>query len=242
MKLNQIIAIEKGLKSQALGALTKIKNITEKDSLFEGMSKKFDAIREDGDTFPDESVKVQLTASDVINDIKRSLSDYLDVTHRKDVSNCSAKASLKLGAFEIKDIPVTYLLFLEKELTNVRTVVERIPTLDDSIRWEKDDLTNLFVSEPSKTQRTAKIQEPLVLYPATEQHPAQTGMITKDVIIGHWTTIKQSGSLPKPEKKKLLEKIDGLLNQVKIAREEANGSEACPEIKVSEKIFDYLFN
>jgi hypothetical protein len=37
-----------------------------------------------------------------------------------------------------------------------------------------------------------------VLYDATEHHPAQTQLISEDVIVGWWETVKHSGAIPRP--------------------------------------------
>ena len=108
----------------------------------------------------------------------------------------------------------------------MRTFIDKMPTLDESEDWRKDEATGLFKTEPTKTHRTAKVQEAIVLYDATEKHPAQTQLITKDVIVGYWNQVKQSGAITRGEKRKLLEKVEAVLNAVKSAREEANSIEA----------------
>ena len=98
----------------------------------------------------------------------------------------------------------------------------------------------LFRSEPVKTSKTKKTQRPIVLYDATEHHPAQTQIITDDVVIGHWTTTKFSGAIPRPKKRVLLERIRKLEEAVKFAREQANSMEA-DEKKVGQKVLDFIF-
>lgn len=91
----------------------------------------------------------------------------------------------------------------------------------------------------SYTTKTKKEQRPIVLYDATDKHPAQTQLITEDVSIGTWKTVKQSGAIPVPRKKVLLERVDKLLKAVLVAREQANSVEATDEC-VGAAIMGYL--
>ncbi len=140
-----------------------------------------------------------------------------------------------------EQVPVPYLLFLEKQLLDIRTYIEALPTLDMSEDWNKDDVSGLFKTVATKTNRTKKVQKPIVLYDATDRHPAQTQLITEDVIVGSWTVVKHSGAIPLPVKNKYLSKIEKLSSAIKFAREEANSSEA-PEVKIGKGIFEYLLS
>lgn len=84
------------------------------------------------------------------------------------------------------------------------------------------------------------MQKPIVLYAATPEHPAQTQLITEDVLAGYWSTVKQSGAMPATEKLALLERIDKLLRAVKDAREAANMIDEVKVPDVGAAIFNYL--
>jgi hypothetical protein len=141
----------------------------------------------------------------------------------------------------LKDVPVTFLLFLEKQLTDLNTFVGKIPVLDASEDWNHDSHANIFKTSPISTTKTKKLQKPIVLHPPSKEHPAQTQLITEDVIIGHWETIRQSGSLPALQKAVILERIQGLSKAVKFAREAANAV-AAPKKELSRQVFEYLFD
>ena len=114
-KLNQILAIEKGIKSRVTGAVTKLRKMILKPALLNGFSKTYVKKDEDGDNFPPENNKVQLVASEAIADLQKHLTELLDVTLTKDVANCSAVADVVVeGNVIMEKVPVTYLLFLEK--------------------------------------------------------------------------------------------------------------------------------
>ncbi len=112
--------------------------------------------------------------------------------------------------------------------------------LDPGSDWAVDPSTGQFKTEPSSTQRTKKVQRPSTLYEATKEHPAQTQLITEDVIAGSWLTITSSGAMSAP-KKKLLAHIEKLSNAVKFAREQANAMELHGQ-KCGKEVFDFLFS
>jgi len=241
-KLNQIIAIEKGVKSRVYGELTEINKSLQKPDIFNGFSKTYQKIGEDDEELPAERKKVQAEVPVVFKRVEKLMGELMKVTARKDWSNTSAKASVRVnGVALLEEVPVTYLLFLEKQLTDLRTMIGNLPVLDDSENWTKDVNSGLYRADETKTHRTKKVQKPIVLFPATAEHPAQTQLITQDVIAGHWTNVKQSGALPRPEKEKLLTRVDQLLQAVKVAREEANNAEEIISPDVGQAIFNFLF-
>jgi len=241
-KLNQVLAIEKGVKSRAQGIITQAYHKIQKNMLLNGLFKTYNPLDEDGVQLPPERQRVQVVAKDILKDVRKGLTELFDITAQKDFANCDAKADLVVGATTIaKDVPVTYLLFLEKQLTDLRTLISKIPVLDSAEDWSFDEATGVFKSAPVKTTRTSKVAKPIVLYDATEEHPAQTQLVTIDEVVGNWTTIKQSGALPIRTKEDLLEKLQRLIEATKFARETANSIQA-DEVNVGEAVFGYLFD
>lgn len=242
-KQNQIISIEKGVKSKALSDITALYKAVQKEDLFNGFSKNYQPVDENGQTFPPESKRVQYVAKEVLREVERITSDLFTIEARKDWTNTVAKADVKLpdGTVLIKDAPATFLLFLEKELININTFVSKLPVLDNADDWKLDENSGLYKTDVVKTHKTAKEERPIVLYDATEKHPAQTQLITKDVVVGYWNTIKQSGAVPKTEKDKLLSRVDTLIRAVKEAREAANSVDELKSPDVSQAIFEFLF-
>jgi hypothetical protein len=240
-KLNQILAIEKGIKTRVYAEFTELHQATQKPALMNGFHKSYHPRDEDGETYPSESQKVQHSAGDVLDRVAKSLTELFDITAVKDWTNCAARADVVIdGRTLLGSVPATYLLFLEKQLGDLTTFVGKMAELDPGSDWSLDPGTGLFKTEPTQTQRTKKVQKAIVLYDATEHHPAQTQLITEDVIAGQWTTIKYSGAIPAPRKKVLLARIEKLSNAVKFAREQANAAEAT-EQKLAKEVFDYLF-
>jgi hypothetical protein len=134
---------------------------------------------------------------------------------------------------------VTYLLFLEKQLSDLRTFVDKMPVLEEAEEWTEDPNTGLYRSARVSTYRTRKTPKVVVKYEATKEHPAQTELIYEDLVIGYWDMVKHSGALPAPRKAVLLDRIDRLARAVKMAREQAN-DRACERVEVGAKLFGWL--
>lgn len=240
-KLNQVLAIEKGIKTKAYSRLSELHKITQKHELTDGFTKTYQPLREDGNRLPGESKKVQIDADAVFKEITGLFVELFNVTAQKDAANQSAKADLIVdGQVLIKDCPPTYLLFLKKQLTDLDAFISKFVELKPDVNWVLDGATGLHKSEPVTTHRTEKVQEAIVKYPATPEHPAQTEMTTRDTIVGHWTTTYFSGALPKIRKNQLVERIQKLLNAVKEALETANMAPAA-ESTAGNAFFSYLF-
>lgn len=242
-KLHQILAIEKSVKSRVSRQFTEATKMVNRPDLFNGFSKDYSAKDEDGDIYPPERKRVQTNAADLLRDTGKMLGELFNVTAQKDYANCYARADVVLeGQTEalLKDVPVTFLLFLEKQLTELHSFASRAPVLDPAEEWHFDNHANVFKTPATQTTKTKKVQKPIVLHPPTKEHPAQTQLITEDAIVGHWKTVKQSGALPAPLKTALLEKIETLTKAVKFAREAANAVEA-PKHELGRAVHSFLF-
>lgn len=224
-KLSQVLAVEKGVKVRTYAAVNEMHKAAQTAALFNGQSRTYEPIADGGVPQPAQNQKVQRNAEEMFAEAQKILVDLFDVTATKDWGNQNAKADLVVdGQKLLSDVPATYFLFLDKQLSDLRDMVSKCTELDAAVDWTKDPNSGLFKSTPIQTQTTQKVQEALVKYPATDKHPAQTEMITVDRVVGQWTTVKQSGALPVPRKKQLLDRIQKLLDAVKIALEDANST------------------
>ncbi len=241
MKLNQVISIEQTVKSKCNSVKSENYKIAQKPGLFNGYIKRYRAKSEDGESFPDEKAKVQVTAKELLDSEAALLESLFNIEATKDFANCLAKADIVVdGKVLVKDAPVTYLLYLSKELTDLDTFVSAIPVLTEDEEWKVDEQTGLARTEPTQTVKTKKIQKPIVLYPATDKHPAQTQLITEDEVVGSWDHVKFSGAFQPAQKKALLAKIQKLSDAVKVAREEANTATA-DSVNAGTTLVDWLF-
>ncbi|MFE2726910.1 hypothetical protein [Kitasatospora sp. NPDC059327] len=240
-KLNQIIAVEKGVKSKSFQELTQSHQEVQKPALLAGISRTYQPKDEEGEQLPPESTRVQVKAEDVLRTTAATLSRLFDVTATKDWANTEARADVVVdGRTLVADVPVTYLLFLEKQLTDLRTFVRKLPVLDASEAWHHDASTDSWKTEAVRTIRTKKVPRNHVKAEATEKHPAQVEVYYEDIAVGYWTTVKFSGALAARRVNELVERVEKLQQAVQFAREEANGSEVTDR-RVGDAVFGYLF-
>ena len=240
-KLNQIIAVEKGVKSGALRDLTDAHHVLQKPALLAGISRTYQPKDEDGEVLPPESTRVQVKTEDVLRRTATLLTRLFDVTATKDWANCVARADVVVdGRTLLADVPVSYLLFLEKQLVDLHTFVKKLPLLDAAESWNFEESADYWRTEQVRTIRTKKVPRNHVKAEATEKHPAQVEVYYEDVPVGYWTTVKFSGALPARRVNELLDRVEKLQQAVKFAREEANGRDVTDQL-VGDAVFGYLF-
>ncbi|HYT89934.1 MAG TPA: hypothetical protein VEL76_14605 [Gemmataceae bacterium] len=240
-KLNQIIALTAGKKGHAHKIITEAYQALQKTGQLEGISRTYKPRDDEGEQLPPEKKLVQLKVPDAIRTVTAALTELFDVVATQDAANCVAKANVVVdGNALLKNVPVTTLLFLEKQLVDLHTFVEKLPTLDPGEAWSYNEDVDHYASEPYQTTKTKKILKNHVKAEATKEHPAQVETYTEDVVVGYWTTLKFSGAVPARERNDMLGRVRKLQEAVKSAREEANNAEV--ELKkLAGPIFQYVF-
>jgi len=240
-KLNQIVAVVSGQKTRAEKEFGDLNKIVQKHDLFNGLSRTYQPLEEGGEQFPAEGNIPQKSATEIVNSVKGVLTRIINAVATQEIGNTGAKADVIVGGHVIvKDAPVTVLLYLEKQLTDLNTFVGNFPVLDPSETWKKNEQDGQYKTEPTKTVKTKKVQKALVLYPHSEQHPAQTQLVTEDVTVGHWTTVKSATVFSAKDKQGIIGRIQELLDAVRVAREEANSIDVKQQL-VAEPVLKYIF-
>ena len=93
----------------------------------------------------------------------------------QDAGNQNARADVAIdGQVLLANVPVTTLLFLDKQVAELETFVTKLPTPDPAEEWTHDPNSGLLKSNASESVRTAKEPAVFVKYEATKEHPAQT--------------------------------------------------------------------
>lgn len=241
MRLNQAVSRERDVKARATTRLFEANTQIQKKDLLGGFSKVYHPRKEDGEVFQPETKQVQLRAEDCIQNFAEALAEMMDAAMTRDAGNCVAKANVVVdGEVLLKDVPAVSLIWLEKRLVEVRDFISNLPKLSEAEIWNWDPGLGLYTTPPEITQKTAKIQEHVVVVQATDKFPAQVALVTKDVIIGDWTVVKRSSALQPDRIKALQKRVDTLMDAVKMARQEANTMEIT-EVSVGRKVLSYLF-
>lgn len=244
-KLNQVIAVVPGKKALAEKVLTEAYHKFQKPDAMKGLSKKYRPKDDEGDMLPPDEKLVEYSVTDIIKEVKPCLEDMLNIVSTQDNGNLQASADIVVEMPDAKhtivaNVPVTTLLFLEKQLTNLKTFVSKIPTLEPGERWDYDENVGCYSAGPSVTTKSKKVPQRLVKYEATPEHPAQVDVYNEDVVIGYWDTMKYSGAIPAQQKSEMLDRVRKLHEAVLRAREAANAIDIT-DVKIGKPILDFVF-
>lgn len=241
LKLNQIIALAAGKKGRAQQAITQLYHKLKKEALLTGIARTYRPKDEDGEQLPAESKHVQFRVEDAIGEASAVLKDLFAVVATQDHANTLAKADVVVqGKTILEAVPVTHLLFLEKQLVDLHTFVDSLPTLDPGEQWTRSAAADGYATELRQTTRTKKIPRNHVVAKATKEHAEQVQVYNEDVLVGYWDTINYSGAIPERQKNTLRARVRLLQDAVKAARELAN----CMDVEhhsTGEAIMDYVF-
>lgn len=239
-KLNQILAIEKGAKNGGNAALTGAYHLLQKTALLTGLSRTYQARDDEGERLPGENTIVQVSADAVIRATAKALTRMWDVAATKDWTNTRAKADVIVdGSVLLSEVPVTYLLYLEKQLTDYITFLRKMPILDPSEIWTFDEATGNYRTAGTETTRTKKVPRNHIKAEATDRHPAQVEMYSEDVLVGYWNTVRFSGALPAARVNDMVDRATQLRDAVKMAREHANTIDVVDQ-HVAEKVLGFI--
>jgi hypothetical protein len=242
MKLNQVIAVLQTVKANSTKAKTSVYHLIQKNAMFQGISRTFQPVAEDGFVYPPESQALQMKAEDLLGQFEQACSELFNVCATQDWANTQAKADIIIdGTTILREVPVSYLLFLEKQLTDIKTFISTLPVLDTSETWIFDAQQDSFATEPKLTTKTKRIVKAVVLYEATKEHPAQVKESSEDIPEGTWRTVKFSGAISQARQNELLRRVDRLMQEVIFAREQANSMEVTQQSSVARSVFGYLF-
>lgn len=195
----------------------------------------------DGDKLPESRKEMVTTAPVRLKYTEDAVVALMDYEATRDATNQKAKANLEVdGIILIKDVPVSFLIGLEKRLKEVRAYYDAIPTLDLSLPWEQaKGYQDRWMVGPLTSYREEKRTEGLVMKEATKEHPAQVKEVQRVVQIGAYSETKWSGEMQPGEKAMLLGRIDKLIEAAKSARTKANETEI-EQITAGKAIFDFI--
>ena len=245
-KLHELLAIEKNKLTQWTTLYQETLAKFNKEQLFKGFIKSLKMIKECPENEALE--KSGMETRDVVSTVNETLtylfehwSAYEDVQIKKNTTNQKATASLQVGTTLIESVPVDELMGLENRLASIHDLFKNIPTLDASRDWQPSSVREgvWMTSRPDVTTKTEKVVTPVVLYEATKDHPAKVEAVTKDEVVGTYTTISFSSAISSLKKSIMLKRIDDLIVEVKKARMRANSVNVI-ESSIGQILANYL--
>lgn len=246
-KLHQLLAVVTDRKGQATKIITETGvAFSKKASHFHELVRTYQPKDLEGETLPDEKSPMVTTVHAKLDWTWRAVSRWVDIVIQQEMTNTVARADVVLeGRVLLKDVPSLALLTLEKTiLPAVRVMLNVIPTYDPSESWSEDPDRgeNIWRAEPRFKVRNKKLMKPVVLYEATEHHPANVEKVSEDIQIGMFEERRWSGELSPTAKAEIMERFDELAAAVKKARMAANTCKVVPMPKGgwAHKLFAYV--
>lgn len=241
-RLNQIIALEKGVKASTEKTVTGVYHTFQKPDLFTGLTKDYQPLDEADFVYPSESRKIVGKVPDLLAAVQEAWTRLFDLTFTKDAANQQARADIVIGTQVLATgVPVSTLIFLEKRIVDFITMINKVPVTDVAKDWSWDGGQKVWRATAVRTLRQKKVEDHIIVVPPTDKHPAQTAKIVRDVPEGHWTTQELSAALSPQQRDAILGRAMTLLQAVKKAREEANMTEVV-DAKVGDALFDYMLH
>jgi hypothetical protein len=247
LRLSQGVALLKGAKSRGHQATTDLYHRFQNEGYWKGLYRQYQANATEVDPSPAlkvvDDTPAQLNVPEELNSLRVSWERMVDMVLTVDAGNAKATANVTLRGSAtpiLNEIPITTLIFLEKELVNLRSMVSAMPVLSPTEKWDNDDDPRFHRTALRSSDRTSKQPINHVLAPATDHHPAQVQVLQSDVVIGTYATQHISGAVTIAQRRACLARIESLLEAVKIAREEGNTKEIADQHQAA-AIFNHVF-
>jgi hypothetical protein len=248
MKLHELLAIEGNYETQMNQMLAQLGDLfTKKRHHFTETSTTFQSLTEGATAEVETKSSLQATVAQELERIEPHILKAWGASMQIALTNTKALATITVEDTDITvaDVPATALLELEKRLTQLREVLQAIPTLDPAKGFEEDydHGDGHYRAREVRKNRTQKKQKPLVKYEATKEHPAQVDVITVDEPVGTILEQEWSGMLTPNNKSRMLARADAVIRAVRAARARANQTEVDPVAHDHSKVgplLDYI--
>lgn len=244
-KLHELLAVNKTLNSQSDILQKESEKTFAKDSLFAGLHRTltmFDAERENEGGVTDNQV-VTTTVDENLKYLLPFVAKAWDAEASREKTNTTAMADVVVeGTVLLKDVPAQMLLALEANLAKIRRTYLQIKTTAPGINWIPADELRAGVMKFDKPEEAIKaetISEPVVLYEATKEHPAQVQIGQKRVAVGKYQKLEYTGLITPADKAARIARIDQLILAVKQAKQRANCATVI-DVKVGKTLFNYI--
>lgn len=224
-KLSALLGLLQGAKAKLKGPRDSAYKDFQRSALFTGFFRTYRPVdEENGERYPDEGEIVQLNVEEILAGLTAEWARVLDLQASVDRTNQVAAGQLTIGT-GIWDLPATTLVWLDKQLVDLHTLIGKAPEVNPTKTWELDPASGDLRTPVRVSNKSKKIPKALVMHPGNDRHPAQVQAYQEDVTIGHWDSVDISGATTPTRKRQILDRIDLLRDQVKIALAEANSTE-----------------
>ncbi len=244
--LHELLAIENNLKGQSDKCRAQLADTFDKKRHLFGSKVVVFQPNAEGQQ-PETTVEsdVQTTVGSELKWLSGHLTKAIDVSLQVAEANTSARADIVLESGETiaTGVPATALLELEKRVAEIKSLVEAVPTLDPAKGFTPDathKLKGVYKARDIQKTRTAKTKEVLVMYPATDKHPAQVQVNDKDVPTGKVQEQEWSGLITPADKADMINRVEIVARAVRKARSRANNVAIDSARTVGAALFTYI--
>lgn len=244
-KLHQLLAVLPEKNKAATASLHEnLKTFSDKAHIFNGQSKTVKAFNDSRaqEFNTQEQTHVADTVKNRLEFTFGIIAASIDLEATVDLANTKAKAKVELEGLDLPELPAVTLLQIEKQCAEWKKLILAAPTLPLGINWVPvPDLgANIVQAEQvDRTMKTERKTVPVVLYDATDKHPAQVKEAVKDENVAVIEVTKYSGLMSAREKADLLIRLNKLHEAVVKARCAANEQEVA-QVTIGEKLTNFL--
>ena len=247
-KLHELLAAQKTIAESAATVVKDAETKFGKPEFFQGRIKTLKMIEDTpanavAESSAREETPVRTTVFDTLNYALGLWAKNEDLQANKNATNCVAFADIEFrGAVLIPKVAAVTIIALEERLRYVKNLFLAVPTLDASEEWEKDEDSGSCIyraKNPRKATKTETNLVPVILYPATDKHPAQVKESSKVLVVGEFTTLLRSGAVTAQQKADGINLVNELLVEVRKAKTRANDTEVV-RAEIGQKLLDLL--
>jgi hypothetical protein len=240
-ELHTVIAKCSTVAERTRKELTEVHRSAQHAPNFMGNVREMVSFKDDVPDEPPEITLPVLTAHQIFQRMTKILTNAWDITATRDRTNMDAQADIVVdGATLAEGVPVSTLLYLEKQLVDARTVVNAVPVRDPSRVWTFDEDQGFHRAPEMRKPKTRKVVKGATLYEATDKHPAQVQAFNTDEPVGHYVMTEFSGAISAQERQSLVDRLNTLIDAVKEARTEANRTEVT-DVRLASELLGYVF-
>lgn len=223
--LSQVIGHATDSKKALKALLTEVYQRLQKPSTYTGLSRTYRPLLEGGVEYPPENNPVQTTVVKELLQVGVPLTEFINDSLTLAVGNTKALVDVVVeGEVLFAKVPPTFLMELKKQLTDMSTLLGKLPVQDSNSQWtvSPNAGAGVYVSEPTQTIKTQKKKQFLSVAKATDKHPEQVQVWDEDVPIGTYFKVDYTGAIPLPVRNQLVARISTLEKAVNDALAEAN--------------------
>ena len=190
---------------------------------FTGLHKVYQPLKEDGEKLPGENKEVSATVKSEMAWFKDFFVKACNAMTRRERTNVTANADLKVLGNTFIGLPAIALVNLETKLKDLKKVLITIPVLDDVKKWTiSNKIEGIFSSDPEWVYKSIVTYLNHVKHPGDEHHQPQVEVFKGTENVGKYTTVPFSGAIPVSAKAEILKNVDEAISATISAREGAN--------------------